>query len=110
MQAHHKCEFKKFHPLCDSEGLVPVAIHCEPGSEETSHPRYARHDGLPRRLLVLPPRNDRSVYGYRLHPTYSFRHIVIARAKPVAIHCSTKSEPHTQIHPVNTRLTIRLNI
>jgi len=35
-----------------------VAIHCEPVSEETSRIHNSRHDGLPRRSLRLPPRND----------------------------------------------------
>ena len=29
----------------------PVAIHCDPVSEETSPPRDARHDGLPQRRI-----------------------------------------------------------
>ena len=37
----------------------PVAIHCEPASEETSRTRYTRRDGLPRRSLSCPPRNDK---------------------------------------------------
>ena len=27
--------------------------------------RFTRHDGLPRRSLALPPRNDKSVYGHQ---------------------------------------------
>ena len=36
---------------CHREGRKPVAIHCEPVSEETSRPRPPRHDGLPRPSL-----------------------------------------------------------
>jgi hypothetical protein len=57
------------HHSCHREPLVGVAIHCEPENEETSRTPPPRHDGLPRRSLLLPPRNDKHHIPF-LHYTF----------------------------------------
>ena len=80
--------FLQFPPL-SSRGLPPVAIHCDPASEPTKpDTRTSRHDGLPRPFV---PRNDK-VMSQNTTDISSPLH-VIARAKPVAIHCEPISEP-----------------
>jgi hypothetical protein len=61
--------------------------------------------------------NDRRPCSTKEKKAYLFKSLlsavfptVIARAKPVAIHWFTKSELHSQIYPIITHLTIRLNI
>jgi len=67
----------------------PVAIHCEPGSEPTNPERFtSRHDGLPRPFV---PRNDNVVSQNTTDISSPLR--VLARAEPVAIHCTPTSEP-----------------
>ena len=78
----------QFRPL-SSRGLPPVAIHCEPGSEPTKpDTRTSRHDGLPRPFV---PRNDNVVSQNTTDISSPLR--VLARAEPVAIHCTPTSEP-----------------
>jgi hypothetical protein len=67
----------------------PVAIHCEPISEPTKPERFtSRHDGLPRPFV---PRNDNVVSQNTTDISSPLR--VLARAQPVAIHCTPTSEP-----------------
>ena len=66
-----------------------MAIHCEPRTEPTKpDTRTSRHDGLPRPFV---PRNDNVVSQNTTNISSPQR--VIARAKPVAIHCDPRSEP-----------------
>jgi hypothetical protein len=67
----------------------PVAIHCEPGSEPTKpDTRTSRHDGLPSPFV---PRNDNIVKQNTTDISSPLR--VLARAQPVAIHCTPGSKP-----------------
>ncbi|MBT7650831.1 MAG: hypothetical protein HN553_07650 [Opitutae bacterium] len=50
-----------------------MAIHCDPAREETSRTCSARHDGLPRRSLAFPTRNDKVVFPTILSRTLSSR-------------------------------------
>ena len=78
----------QFPPL-SSRGHSPVAIHSEPRTEPTKpDTRTSRHDGLPRPFV---PRNDNVVSQNTTNISSPQR--VIARAKPVAIHCEPISEP-----------------
>ena len=69
---------KKPLPTLSSRGRKPVAIHCEPVSEETSRSHQARHDGLPRpslRSLLAMTRSVLSSRGLKargdpLHPNF----------------------------------------
>jgi hypothetical protein len=78
----------QFPPL-SSRGHSPVAIHCEPASESTNpDTRTPRHDGLPRPFV---PRNDNVVSQNTTDISLPLG--VLARAKPVAIHCEPRNEP-----------------
>ena len=72
-----------------SRGHSPVAIHSEPRTESTKPERFtSRHDGLPRPFV---PRNDNVVSQNTTDISSPLR--VLARAQPVAIHCTPTSEP-----------------
>ena len=77
-----------------SRGRKPVAIHCEPVSEPYCPYAPIAYSGLPRPSLAFPPRNDKVA-----HTTINY-HLVIARAKPVAIHCDPVSEPYSPYVPI----------
>ena len=80
--------FLQFPPL-SSRGHSPVAIHSEPRTEPTKpDTRTSRHDGLPRPFV---PRNDNVVSQNTTDISSPLR--VLARAEPVAIHCTPTSEP-----------------
>ena len=67
----------------------PVAIHCAPRTESTNPERFtSRPDGLPRPFV---PRNDNVVTQNTTDISSPLR--VLARAEPVAIHCTPTSEP-----------------
>jgi len=44
-----------------SRGRMPVAMYCKPISEEIIRARGSRHDGLPRRTVVLLAMTRKSV-------------------------------------------------
>ena len=56
---------------------MPVAIHCEPVSEQTSRTGRARYDGLPRRPLPLPPRNDKVCMVIKPHTLFLNSHCML---------------------------------
>ena len=59
----------------------PVAIHCEPLSEQTNPSAFPETRWIAASLAPLFPRNDKRVLSLT-GTLYCFHHFVIARAKP----------------------------
>jgi hypothetical protein len=78
--------------ILSSRGRKPVAIHCEEGSETHCRNAFIAYSRLPRPSL----RSFLAMTWCVVLDWYtaSLPHLVIARAKPVAIHCESVSEPH----------------
>ena len=92
---------------CHREGVFtlviarakPVAIHCEQVSEETSRTHTLETGWIAASITSFTPRNDK-VCLLSWNRTLHSNTLVIARAKPVAIHCDPVSEPYCPYVPI----------